>query len=98
MVAICTVRPGMYAVAWRPAARGQPGRWVQRVVVELVVVRDVERVVFDERDHLRAGGRPARSSCRRVELARWAEHMLPGPIPLNSFQRQSVPRPLYKAC
>ncbi len=97
MVAVDEVQPGRYAVAWRGAQRGQSGRWVQRLVVEIVLLRGVERVVFDERDTFRADGRPARSSCRRVELARWAEHMLPGPIPLNLFRRQSVPTPLYLA-
>lgn len=97
MVAVDEVLPGRYAVAWRRAARGQSGRWVQRVVVEIVLLRGVERVIFDERDTFRNGGRPARSSCRRVELARWAEHLFRGPIPLNLFRRQSVPEPLYLA-
>lgn len=77
---LAAIRPGVYAVAWRPACGRRPGRWVQRRVIELVVLLGHERAVFEELDPLRSG-RPPRSSCRREALARWAEHVLPNALP-----------------
>lgn len=83
--------PGTYAVAWRSGSRRSPGRWVQRQVLEIVFLLGHERVTFDELDPVRSG-QPPRSSCRRVALARWAEHVLPGPVPSTRCLRKAPPR------